>query len=157
MSVTVAVQAGRRLALHQTQFLKINICSSRKSDRLAQHCQLFLCFLSCDYKLFVDHHNSHLVWQPDVLGAVLQPEQGGAPHSLAVARVVVAGGETVGCGLTAVLHPRPPLPAAQLSQARQIKLQTRPAQIKISYQGQRNQKKKLCNILVTLKLLHTKL
>ena len=41
MSVTVAVQTGGGLALHQTQFLKINICFSRKSDRLAQHCNSF--------------------------------------------------------------------------------------------------------------------
>ena len=50
MSVTVAVQARRRLALHQTKFLKINICSSRKSDRLAQHfydCQANCFYVSC--------------------------------------------------------------------------------------------------------------
>ena len=69
---------------------------------------------------------------PDVLRPELQDDPGGAPHPLAVGRGVLDGGEAVGGGLAAVLHPRPPLPAPELHQARQIKLQTSPTQIKMN-------------------------
>ena len=68
---------------------------------------------------------------PDVLRPELQDDPGGAPHPLAVGRGVLDGGEAVGGGLAAVLCPAPQLPA-QLSQARQIKLQTSPTQIKMN-------------------------
>ena len=70
---------------------------------------------------------------PDVLWSVLHGEQGGAPHALAVGRadvvvVVVAVVQAVGGGLAAVLFPlsSPPGPG----KTRQIKLQTRPTEIK---------------------------
>ena len=67
--------------------------------------------------------------QPDVLWPVLHGQQGGAPHALAVGRAdVVAVVQAVGGGLAAVLFTRPP--PARPSQARQIKLQTRPTEIK---------------------------
>lgn len=74
---------------------------------------------------------------PDVLWPVLHGQQGGAPHSLAVSRphvviadvvVVVAVVQAVGGGLAAVLFPLPP--PARPGKARQIKLQTRPTEIK---------------------------
>ena len=67
--------------------------------------------------------------QPDVLWPVLHGQQGGAPHALAVGRAdVFAVVQAVGGGLAAVLFTRPP--PARPSQARQIKLQTRPTEIK---------------------------
>ena len=78
----------------------------------------------------------------DILRSELHSYQGGAPHTLAVYRVVdvvvvvvvEAGVQAVGGGLAAVLCPAPQLPA-QLSQARQIKLQTRPTEIKNKLSG----------------------
>lgn len=71
----------------------------------------------------------------NVLRPELHSHQGGAPHTLAVCRAdavvvvvfadVEAEVQTVGGGLAAVLRPAP-----QLSQPRQIKLQTRPTEIK---------------------------
>ena len=102
---------------------------------LHHHQNSFWCFLTI--KPFWSWH--HLMWHPDVLWPILHGQLGGAPHALAVGRadivadvvvvvVVVVDVQAVGGGLTAVLLPSPP--PALPGQARQIKLQTRPTEIK---------------------------